>query len=126
MVAVVRLGCCTVAARGAHSAGLEPATFSVSNESLDRKFTGLLEVGVIIAKPLSARYPAVILRGNNSALEDPSGLGTDLSGDWQCDQPVPVGQNYQHEGRTNADLRVDPGLGRASLEAACQGCIQLE
>ena len=39
-----------------------------SHTSIDflNKFTGLLEVGVIIAKPLSARYPAVIFRDNNT------------------------------------------------------------
>ena len=41
------------------------------------KFTGLLEVGVIVAKPLSARYPAVILRDNNNISEHPSALGTE-------------------------------------------------
>jgi hypothetical protein len=33
------------------------------------KFTGLLEVGVIVAKSLSARYPAVILRDDNNTSE---------------------------------------------------------
>ena len=41
------------------------------------EFTGLLEVGVIVAKPLSARYPAVILRDNNNTLEQPSALGAE-------------------------------------------------
>ena len=41
------------------------------------KFTGLLEVGVIVAKSLSARYPAVILRDNNNTSEYFSALGTE-------------------------------------------------
>jgi hypothetical protein len=41
------------------------------------KFTGLLEVGAIVAKLLSARYPAVILRDDNNTSEHPSALGTE-------------------------------------------------
>ncbi len=48
-----------------------------SLSTLPNKFTGLLEVGVIVAKPLSARYPAVILRDNNNTSEHPSALGTE-------------------------------------------------
>jgi hypothetical protein len=33
------------------------------------KFTGVLALGVIVAKSLSARYPAVILRDDNNTSE---------------------------------------------------------
>jgi hypothetical protein len=64
-----------ITSRGFHLWFVLPLT-SVST-SLN-KLTGLLEVGVIVAKPLSARYPAVILRDNNNTREQPSALGTEL------------------------------------------------
>ena len=63
---------------------------------------------VIIAKPLSARYPALILCGNNIALEQPSVLSTEVNRQVD-DQRVAVRQNYQHEGRKNGHTRVSLG-----------------